>query len=318
MQVEKLARLDLNLLVCFKVLYEECSVTRTAHRLCLSQSSISKSLAKLRIQFNDPLFIRKHQGLTPTLKASTLAPKITELLLQFEMLNEPEHFDPVSSDYRFQIATIESAYPLILPHFLPEMFKQAPQVTISTHTWSDTTFEQLKHGDLDFGLTGKDLDINDAKLTLYPPSDICEQEIFRDVQICALRADHPLLKQEWNFDTYIQARHIQVRCDGNERWLLDYRLADQGLERDIAITVPDFNSAISLCTYTDFIFTAPQHFVSMAAKQHGLVTLPLPMKFPAMAYTLFWHQQRENDRALHWLKDLIIASTQHLRPHHLT
>ena len=44
--VEKLARIDLNLLVCFKVLIEELNVTRAAHRLCLSQSAVSKSLAK--------------------------------------------------------------------------------------------------------------------------------------------------------------------------------------------------------------------------------------------------------------------------------
>ena len=56
MNIEKLSRLDLNLLVCLQVLMQELSVTRTAHRLCLSQSAVSKSLAKLREQFNDPLF----------------------------------------------------------------------------------------------------------------------------------------------------------------------------------------------------------------------------------------------------------------------
>ena len=47
MNIEKLARLDLNLLVCLKVLAEELSVTRSANRLCLSQSAVSKNLAKL-------------------------------------------------------------------------------------------------------------------------------------------------------------------------------------------------------------------------------------------------------------------------------
>ncbi len=63
--IEKLARIDLNLLVCFKVLMEELNVTRAAHRLCLSQSAVSKSLAKLRTQFDDPLFTRNSHGLTP-------------------------------------------------------------------------------------------------------------------------------------------------------------------------------------------------------------------------------------------------------------
>jgi DNA-binding transcriptional LysR family regulator len=131
--------------------------------------------------------------------------------------------------------------------------------------------------------------------------------------MCLLRSDHPALNGVWNLDNYLSFRHVQVRCDGNERWLLDYRLADIGKERDIAITVPDFNSAASLCSYTDFIFTAPSHFVKLASKQLNLTVLPLPIEFPPMAYTLFWHRDRENDPALTWLRQIINDKTQTLR-----
>ncbi|CAH0534273.1 HTH-type transcriptional regulator YidZ [Vibrio stylophorae] len=313
MAVEQLARLDLNVLVCLKVLLEECHVTRAANRLCLSQSAVSKALAKLRLQFNDPLFVRHAHGLVPTARALHLKPKLAALIHQLEQLAEPEIFDPQNSAYKFQIAAVESVYPLILPHFLPSVFQQAPQVTISTHVWSEQTFAMLQRGELDLGLTGKDIDINDAKLTLLPPGDICELEIYRDQQMCVVRRDHPVLTQDWSLARYLSLRHVQVRCDGNDRWLLDYRLADLGKARDIAITVPDFNSAASLCTYTDLIFTAPSHFVELAARQLDLVLLPLPMVFPPMAYTLFWHRDRENDPALSWLRSIIGQNTDHLR-----
>ncbi|MFH0266587.1 LysR family transcriptional regulator [Vibrio rumoiensis] len=48
MNLDKLARIDLNLLVILQVLIEEQSVTRAAHRLNLSQSALSKSLNRLR------------------------------------------------------------------------------------------------------------------------------------------------------------------------------------------------------------------------------------------------------------------------------
>lgn len=60
---EKLAKIDLNLLLTLHLLLEEKSVTRAAQRLCLSQSAVSKNLAKLREQFNDPLFSRTSYGL---------------------------------------------------------------------------------------------------------------------------------------------------------------------------------------------------------------------------------------------------------------
>ncbi|WP_367987664.1 LysR family transcriptional regulator [Vibrio sp. NTOU-M3] len=305
MSIEKLARMDLNLMVCLKVLIEEKSVTKTASKLCLSQSAVSKALSKLRIQFDDPLFIRNAHGITPTPKALFLKPKLDALIKQLELLTHPEQFSPATSDYRFQIAAVESVYPLILPYFLPEVFKQAPGVTISTHAWSDQTFKQIQRGEIDFGITGKDIDINDAKLTMLPPNNVCEQEIYRDSQMCLLRKDHPALSEPWDLDKYLEQRHVQVRCDGNDRWLLDYRLADIGKERDIAITVPDFNSAASLCSYTDFIFTAPSHFVNLTSKQLNLAVLPLPLEFPPMAYTLFWHQERENDPALVWIRQII-------------
>ncbi|TMX76918.1 LysR family transcriptional regulator, partial [Vibrio parahaemolyticus] len=55
------------------------------------------------------------------------------------------------------------------------------------------------------------------------------------------------------------------------------------------------------------------HFVQLAAKQLDLVVLPLPLEFPPMAYTLFWHRDRENDPALNWLRTMITQKTDHLR-----
>ena len=41
---EKLAKIDLNLLLTLHLLLEEKSVTRASQRLCLSQSAVSKNL----------------------------------------------------------------------------------------------------------------------------------------------------------------------------------------------------------------------------------------------------------------------------------
>ncbi|MCS5945619.1 LysR family transcriptional regulator [Klebsiella variicola subsp. variicola] len=53
-----LSSLDLNLLLCLQLLTQELSVTRTAKRMNVSPSAVSKSLAKLRAWFDDPLFVK--------------------------------------------------------------------------------------------------------------------------------------------------------------------------------------------------------------------------------------------------------------------
>ncbi|WP_375751932.1 LysR family transcriptional regulator [Vibrio sp. HN007] len=312
MNLEKLSRIDLNLLVCYKVLAEELSVTRAASRLCLSQSSVSKSLAKLRTQFDDPLFVRTSHGIAPTARTISIKPKLDNLIAQLIAISEPESFTPQTTQLCFNIALVESVYPLVLPHFLPAIFQQAPQLTISTHNWNKDTFKDIQNGQLDMGITGKDIEFQDALLTMLPPDDICEQEIYRDNQKCVVRKKHPCLNKPWNLEAYLKLRHLQVRCDGNDRWLLDYKLAEKGLDRDIAITVPDFNSAANLCSYTDFVFTAPSHFTNLMAEQYDLTVLPLPLEFPPMAYTLFWHKEREQDPALTWLRQIIKEKTHHL------
>ncbi len=312
MNVETIARMDLSLLVCLKVLTEELSVTRSANRLFLSQSTVSKSLAKLRDLFDDPLFIRTSHGLRPTPKALFLKPKLDNLISQLESISEPETFTPGSSTHRFDIALVESCYSLILPHFVPALFSQAPSIRLKTHNWDSDTFIDLQNGNLDMGIKGRDITQPGYSQPQEIPSDISFTEIYRDEQVCLVREAHPVLSEEWDLSEYLTMRHIQATCDGNDRWLLDHYLADKGMERDIAMLVPDFNSAVSLCSYTDFIFTVPRHFAHMVAENHKLRLLPLPTALPPFAYTLFWNKHRENEAAIRWIKDLIIKNTQPL------
>lgn len=309
---EKLSKVDLNLLLTLHLLLEEKSVTRAAQRLCLSQSAVSKNLAKLREQFNDPLFTRTAYGLQSTAKARNLQVQLQTLLSHLESITESATFDPQHSHYRFRAGLVESTYPLLLPHFMSYILNEAPNVMLDTHSWDAHTLKKLQSGEMDIGITGKDLDPKYANITMPTPTDIRSKEIYRDSQMCLVRKGHPALNQEWTLDTYLQQRHVQVRCDGKDQWLLDYKLADKGLERSIGIIVPDFNSAASLCTHTDLVFTAPSHFIKLIAKQLNLVVLPLPTELPQMAYTLFWHKQKDNDAANCWLRNIIISHCQDL------
>lgn len=313
MKVEQLARIDLNLLVILKVLLDQQSVTKASEALCVSQSAVSKSLAKLRLLFEDPLFYRHSHGLKPTPKCRDLAPKLDKLLNHLEAITSEETFDPAIADHTYQIATVESAYPLIFPHVFPKVLNNAPSIKINTHSWDEFSFSKLLSGELDLGITGKDIyDINSMRSTTAPDG-IKELEIYRDQQMCVVRQGHPILNKPWNLEAFLELRHVQVRCDGNDQWLLDHHLRDLGHTRNIALTVPDFNNAASLCSYTDLVFTAPSRFIELVSQRDALHVLPLPLEFPSMAYTLFWNESRESNPALNWLRRIIEENAQFLR-----
>ena len=66
MKAEDLSRIDLNLLFVFEAVMQERSVTRAAHRLNVSQSTISHALNRLRTVLKDELFIRGSGEMRPT------------------------------------------------------------------------------------------------------------------------------------------------------------------------------------------------------------------------------------------------------------
>ncbi len=63
---KSITTLDLNLLLCLQLLMQERSVTKAAKRMNVTPSAVSKSLAKLRAWFDDPLFVNSPLGLSPT------------------------------------------------------------------------------------------------------------------------------------------------------------------------------------------------------------------------------------------------------------
>lgn len=67
-----LKRFDLNLLIIFECIYQNLSISQAAQTLFITPSAVSQSLQRLRVQLNDPLFIRSGKGITPTTVAVNL------------------------------------------------------------------------------------------------------------------------------------------------------------------------------------------------------------------------------------------------------
>ncbi|QUE91204.1 LysR family transcriptional regulator [Pseudomonas sp. SCA2728.1_7] len=73
MKRNELRSIDLNLLVVFETLIQECNLTRAGKRLSLGQPAVSAALIRLRRLFNDPLFERNGRTMVPTPRALSAA-----------------------------------------------------------------------------------------------------------------------------------------------------------------------------------------------------------------------------------------------------
>jgi DNA-binding transcriptional LysR family regulator len=314
MNLTNLTRIDLNLLVILQVLLEENSVTRSASRLNVSPSALSKSLTRLRNSLEDPLFTRTAHGLKPTAHALQLKEKLPQLLQSLHQLTLAPSFDPINSDRHFSISMVESAYATLLPYYIGPLLKQAPNVRLNAFGWMKNSMQDLQKGTVDFGITGRDLtEGNSLQLDNLPDGIKCTT-LFKDQQICLVHEHHPILKRveqgNWNLESYLEQQHVQVRCEGNEWWALDFYLAAQNKQRNIMSTLPDFYGAASVCAYSDLIFTLPSSFVPHAQKLYPLKQIPLPFDFFPMAYVLLWHERNSDEPGHKWIREMICNSVE--------
>ena len=312
MNIDKLARVDLNLLLILQVLLEEESVTRAALRLNLSQSALSKSLTRLRTTLNDPLFTRTAHGLKPTTHALELQPKLSPLLQGLYQLTQAPNFDPLSSDRHFSISMLESAYATLLACFISPLLQQAKHIRLDVLSWKEGSMQALLQGKVDFGITGIDFYQDQRLSTQNLPDGIAHSILFHDQQTCLVNEHHPALlaleSGTWDRDTYLQYNHLQVCCEGNNLWALDYHLEKKGEKRNIISTLPDFYGAASVCAHSDLIFTLPSSFVPHAQKLYPLKEIPLPFTFENMAYVLLWNQRNSDELGHKWVREMICRS----------
>ena len=132
-----LRSLDLNLLTVFEAIYEIGTVSGAADRLALSQSAASHALARLRDACKDDLFVRVHQGLSPTPPAKEMYPAIKQALDALRTtLAEASGFDPQTSQRRFRISIPHPMGPFYAIGLRAAVAAVAPSVVLTFDTVS--------------------------------------------------------------------------------------------------------------------------------------------------------------------------------------
>ncbi len=98
---------DLNLLSIFDTIMTEGSVTKAAQQLAMTQSAVSNAVARMRLVWKDPLFIKEGRGIRPTPKASAIWRDIGLPLATIRETVNPAPFDPATTARRFRLATTD-------------------------------------------------------------------------------------------------------------------------------------------------------------------------------------------------------------------
>jgi len=162
---KKLSRIDLNLLVALSVLLNERSVSKAAKALYISQPAMSKTLQRLRILFDDPLFYRTASGIVPSNKANDLEKLLPHLLDNLNQIFKKTSFDPLTCTETITISVPSVlCYPVLLP-FISKLSKLAPNICIVDLPIEADPFTSLTKGKYDFAIHTSKPHNNDINFT---------------------------------------------------------------------------------------------------------------------------------------------------------
>lgn len=150
-----LSSLDLNLLLCLQLLTQELSVTRTAKRMNVSPSAVSKSLAKLRAWFDDPLFVKTPLGLAPTPLVSSMEQDLADWMqMGNQILDKPHHTMP--SGLKFELAAEAPLLMILFNTLSQRIYQRYPQALIRLRNWDYDSLDAIIRGEVDIGFCGRE------------------------------------------------------------------------------------------------------------------------------------------------------------------
>ena len=304
MNVKALAKADLNLLVALYVLLEEGSVSAAAKRLSITQPAMSKTLARLRNTFDDPLFVRSKRGIQPTPRAELLGAELKPLLSKIETLLDGEDFTPASYRGEIQIAISEYVGISLLPPLSAKLQQLAPKLRLKTITRVENQLHQLATGDLDFAIQLSRRDY---------PKEYRYQSLGNSPLGIFVRRDLPLIGQVITRDnlSYFPSINLYV-SDRMESPQLP-ELPAMG-ERVGMLETSHLLTALEVLRETDYTLICPAYLARNEGATRDVVALPLPTEdAQSVDYTLVAHERTRRSAIHQWLWNEILDTVRNMR-----
>ena len=290
-------KVDLNLLLLFDALMRERHVSRAGERVGLSQPAMSHALKRLRLMFNDPILVRQGSEMVPTPLALRLSPKISGILDDsFSLVGSEQEFEPAECERTFRIGMTDYANASFLPGLLSELRRQAPSARVMVrHVGRNHGARAIAEGEIDLALGNF---LQDENLRLH--------SLTMERYICAISTDHSFKGTEMSLEDYLSLPHLLVASTGEESGLVDFELSLRNLRRNIVCIVPHFLVAPMLIQNTDMVLTLMEGVLRNNEELYKLRLIDPPIEIPEYRSYLAWDQSTENDKALQWLRGLIV------------
>ena len=274
------------------------SVSRAAARLGVTQSAVSHTLEKLRVIFDDPLFVRVGRGIESTARARALQVSVESVLDGLKSLTDHREFDPLVEQTEFTIAANDFPTQLIFPKLLRELSEEGihPRIRFIPSGIPSVSILRASRYRL--------------LITPTPPADPELEKVSLIRSKMVIFYDSKVRKPPRTKKQFAESNYVEVRFSDAESSLMALPSFDPSIMKPPSVSVPNFGSLAPMIKGTDRITT------QIAAMKFGLLkeleSAPLPFKTDPLDLFLIWHRREHEDPAHQWFRQRIISTVNSL------
>jgi len=288
-----LRRIDVNLLVVLDALLRHRNLTHAGKDLGMSQPAVSGALARLRVQFADPILIRKGKNFELTTRATEIQHLVEHAMSEVNRTYAlvPD-FEPMTSLRTFHIAATDYLLSQLASPLKQAMTTDAPNVTLEFSTLTS---------DLEIGLI--DLVRRDVLIgspTLMMPGK--KTKIFTDRLVCIARQGHPFVHDgAMSLEDMKRSELIQVVIGKRGGNAVDSALFEFGLIDRVGVSVTSVMAVPAMVSGTNLISWCPERLFNDYKDVLGLQIIDTPIAPITFDLSAHWHPSKSNDPAIQWL-----------------
>ncbi len=294
-RLDRLASVNLNLLVPLLALLEERSVTKAAERVGLTQPAMSHALGRMRRLLGDELLVRQGNSATLTPRALELIAPLRATLRQAADVVDFPGFDPAADRRVITVAMTTSTAFVLGARLVRLVAERAPHATLRVRTITlptDATFTE--HG-VDVVL------LSEGAASPHP-----RERLYDDRIVVVAPADTP--PEAGALDLLTTQPHIVV---DTERRVFPYSVLDeQGIAYRVGLRISDFLLVPYLVGRAGGVALL-RHRV--AAEMRTLLDLRIeefPFPLPGLGIDMVWNPHLGDRSFASWLRRLLLDAAR--------
>lgn len=296
----QLRMVDLNLLTVFDAVMQEQNITRAAHSLGMSQPAVSNAVARLKVMFNDELFVRYGRGIQPTTRAYQLFGSVRQALQLVQNELPGSGFEPASSERVFHLCVCSPLDNILTSLIYNRVEKIAPNIhVVFKSSLNQNTEHQLRYQETEFVIGYEE----------FRRPEFTSVSLFKDEMVLVASRKHPRISGPLLESDVYNEQHAVVSLDRyasfSQPW---YDTPDR--QSCIAYQGMALISVLNVVSQTQLVAIAPRWLADEFAESLALQILPLPLKLNSRTCYLSWHDAAGRDKGHQWMEELLASVCQ--------